>query len=93
MKQAIDAYPQPDFTVPTGIVFTDIDVTNGKRAGRSCPVVVREAFLTGTEPPLCDEHRGVIDAVVGGWNRLTDWFRRPSREPEGGSPPGSPGAR
>src|SRR2546426_6120791 len=93
MKQAIDAYPQPDFTVPTGIVFTDIDVTNGKRAGRSCPVVVREAFLTGTEPPLCDEHRGVIDAVVGGWNRLTDPFRRPSREPEGGSPPGSPGAR
>lgn len=82
MKQAIDAYPQSDFEVPAGISFSDIDVTNGKRAARACPVVAREAFLAGTEPPLCDEHRGVIDHVVDGWNRLTDWFRRPSREPK-----------
>jgi penicillin-binding protein 1B len=81
MKQAIDAYPQADFEVPAGISFSDIDATNGKRAARACPVIVREAFITGTEPPLCDQHRGVIDHVVDGWNRLTDWFRRP-REPK-----------
>jgi penicillin-binding protein 1B len=88
MKQAIDAYPQSDFEVPPGISFADVDASNGKRAARACPVVVREAFLTGTEPPLCDEHRGVIDHVVDGWNRLTDWFRRPAREPTEGTPQG-----
>ncbi|PYM92059.1 MAG: transpeptidase-transglycosylase [Candidatus Rokuibacteriota bacterium] len=81
MKSALDAYPQPDFAVPSGIVLTEIDATNGKRAGWSCPVVVRESFLVGTEPPMCDEHRGVVDHVVNGWNRLTDWFRRPAPEP------------
>ena len=88
MKQAIDAYPQSDFEVPEGISFSDVDATNGKRAARACPVVVREAFLAGTEPPLCDEHRGVIDHVVDGWNRLTDWFRRPAREPKESLPQG-----
>ena len=88
MKQAIDAYPQADFEVPAGISFADVDASNGKRAARACPVVVREAFLTGTEPPLCDEHRGVIDHVVDGWNRLTDWFRRPAREPKEIAPEG-----
>jgi penicillin-binding protein 1B len=88
MKQAIDAYPQSDFEIPSGISFADVDASNGKRAARACPVVVREAFLTGTEPPLCDEHRGVIDHVVDGWNRLTDWFRRPAREPTEGMPQG-----
>ena len=88
MKQAIDAYPQSDFEVPEGISFSDVDATNGKRAARACPVVVREAFLAGTEPPLCDEHSGVIDHVVDGWNRLTDWFRRPAREPKESLPQG-----
>ena len=88
MKQAIDAYPQSDFEVPPGISFTDIDVTNGKRAAHACPVVAREAFLVGTEPPLCDEHRGVIDHVVSGWNRLKEWFRG-SREPKETPPQGS----
>jgi penicillin-binding protein 1B len=87
MKQAVDAYPQPDFEAPSGIVFADVDVTNGKRAARACPVVAREAFLVGTEPPLCDEHRGVIDHVVNGWNRLTEWFRR-SPEPKDSTPQG-----
>jgi penicillin-binding protein 1B len=87
MKQAVDAYPQTDFELPAGIAFADIDVTNGKRATRACPVVAREAFLVGTEPPLCDEHRGVIDHVVNGWNRLTEWFRR-SREPKENAPQG-----
>src|SRR5215467_8166685 len=88
MKQAIDAYPQSDFEVPPGISFADIDVSNGKRAARACPVVAREAFLAGTEPPLCDEHRGVIDHVFDGWNRLKDWFRGGGREPKEGPPQG-----
>jgi len=87
MKQAVDAYPQPNFDVPSGIAFADIDVTNGKRAVSACPVVAREAFLVGTEPPLCDEHRGVIDHVVSGWNRLKEWFGR-SREPKDSTPQG-----
>jgi membrane carboxypeptidase/penicillin-binding protein len=85
MKQALETYPQPDVAVPPGIVFVDIDATNGKRAGFSCPVVAREAFLAGTEPAACDEHRGVADHVVERWNRLTDWFRRPSAETAEGS--------
>ncbi len=76
MKQALEAYPQPDFGVPPDIVFADIDATNGKRAGYSCPVVVREAFLAGTEPEPCDEHRGAVDHVVDWWKRLTDWWGR-----------------
>jgi len=73
--------------VPPGIVFADIDTGNGKRAVMACPVVIREAFLTGTEPPPCDEHRGVVDSVVGGWNRLSDWLRGSPREPVGESAP------
>jgi len=92
MKQALETYPQPDFTVPAGIVLTDVDATNGKRAGFSCPVTVREAFLAGTEPPVCDEHRGIIDQAVEGWNRLTDWFRRPGREPDASASQGLPPA-
>jgi penicillin-binding protein 1B len=88
MKQALDAYPQTDFEMPPGISFADIDASNGKRAARACPVIVREAFLAGTEPPLCDEHRGVIDHVVNGWNRLTEWFRRPASEPKESAPQG-----
>ena len=81
MQQALDTYPSRDFSIPPGIVFTDIDAGNGKRAALACPVVLREAFLSGTEPPLCDEHRGVVDQVIGGWNRLKGWFRGSPREP------------
>jgi membrane carboxypeptidase/penicillin-binding protein len=76
-KLALEAYPQPDFTVPPGIVFADIDPTTGKLAGRLCPLVVRETFLTGTEPEPCDEHRTPVDDVIDWWKRLRDWFRRP----------------
>ena len=101
MQQALETYPQPDFSVPPGIVFADIDATNGKRANSACPIVQREAFLAGTEPPVCDEHRGIVDHVVGRWNRLTDWFRGSPREPVGApsepvvedSPQGNTGGR
>lgn len=76
MRQALDAYPQPAFDVPPGVVVADIDATNGKLAGPACPVVAREVFLAGTEPPPCDEHRDIVASVTGWWERLTNWIRR-----------------
>jgi penicillin-binding protein 1B len=76
MKQAVETYAQTGFTVPDGVAFADIDATNGKLANRFCPVIVRETFLTGTQPEPCDEHGGVADHVGEWWNRLRDWFRR-----------------
>jgi penicillin-binding protein 1B len=76
MRQALAAYPAPAFDVPAGISIADIDATNGKLATRFCPIVVRETFLEGTEPPPCDEHGGVDDRVRDWWLRFRDWLRR-----------------
>jgi penicillin-binding protein 1A len=38
------------FPVPAGIVFVPVDHFSGRRARPSCPDVVLEAFLSGTEP-------------------------------------------
>jgi len=76
MRQALDASPPPAFTVPSGIAFADIDVGNGLRANRFCPVVARETFLAGTEPEPCQEHGGVSDQLVDWWKRLREWWRR-----------------
>jgi penicillin-binding protein 1B len=76
MRQAVDAYPQPAFTVPSGIAFADIDLTNGQLANRFCPATGRETFLTGTEPPPCREHGGVGDQISDWWKRLREWWRR-----------------
>ncbi len=75
MKQALDAYPGAQFTVPPGVSFVTVDVTNGRRANRFCPTVARETFLSGTEPGECTEHGGVVDTVVDWWQRLRDWFK------------------
>ena len=76
MRQALDAYPQPAFTVPSGIAFADVDLTNGKLANRFCPTVARETFLAGTEPEPCQEHGGVGDQIVDWWKRLRNWWGR-----------------
>jgi penicillin-binding protein 1B len=76
MRQALDAYPQPAFTVPAGVAFADIDLTNGLLANRFCPRVARETFLTGTEPPPCQEHGGVGDQIFDWWQRFREWWRR-----------------
>jgi penicillin-binding protein 1B len=75
MKQALGAYPAPNFAVPGGISFADVDATNGKLARSSCPLVIRETFLAGTEPERCDEHRGLSDRILEWSRRLRDWFR------------------
>ena len=50
MAQALDAYPAPAFSAPGGITARNVDGTNGKLAEEACPLVVREMFLSGTEP-------------------------------------------
>jgi 1A family penicillin-binding protein len=74
MKQALGAYPAPPFVIPEGISFADIDATNGKLAGSSCPLVIRETFLAGSEPERCDEHRGLSDRILEWSRRLREWF-------------------
>ena len=74
MRQALAAYPAPSFSVPDGISFADIDATNGKRAGAGCPLVIRETFLTGTVPPECDEHSGLLDRFLDLSRRFREWF-------------------
>ena len=76
MKQALDAYPAPAFAVPPGITTANIDTSNGKLAGESCPHTAREIFLTGTEPEACTEHSGITYRVESWWNRVRDWFKR-----------------
>jgi penicillin-binding protein 1B len=76
MRQALEANPQPAFTVPSGIAFAEIDPTTGRLANRFCPVVARETFLVGTEPAPCEEHGGVGDQISDWWKRLRNWWRR-----------------
>ena len=76
MRQALGAYPAPAFAVPGGISFADVDATNGKLARSSCPLVIRETFLAGTEPESCDEHRGLSDRLLEWSRRLRNWFLR-----------------
>jgi membrane carboxypeptidase/penicillin-binding protein len=76
MRQALDAYPQPAFTVPSGIAFANVDLTNGQLANRFCPRIARETFLSGTEPPPCQEHGGVGDQIFDWWQRFREWWRR-----------------
>jgi penicillin-binding protein 1B len=76
MRLALETYPQRGFEVPGGISFADIDLTNGRLANAFCPLVARETFLAGTEPPPCQEHGGVGDRILDWWRRLREWWRR-----------------
>jgi 1A family penicillin-binding protein len=76
MKQALDAYPASPFAVPAGIEFANVDPTNGKLANAFCPLVKRETFLAGTEPPPCTDHGGLTDRALDWWRRLRQWFSR-----------------
>ena len=76
MRPALEAYAPQGFTVPSGILFSDIDLDNGKLANRFCRRVGKEVFVAGTEPEPCQEHGGVGDRVQEWWHRFRDWFRR-----------------
>ena len=58
MIRALAGTPSIPFEAPDGISFVEIDPDTGKLAVPACPRVIREAFLTGTEPlQACDLHR------------------------------------
>jgi len=76
MRETVATYPQPAFPVPPGIAFATIDATNGRLANDACPVTARETFLTGTEPPPCEEHGGFGNQLYDWWRRLREWWKR-----------------
>ena len=78
MRPALDgvAGSARSFSVPSGVTFVEIDLTNGKAANRFCPRTGKEVFLTGTEPEACREHGGITDRVEEWWGRFRDWLRR-----------------
>jgi penicillin-binding protein 1B len=58
MKNALAGTKPTPFSAPeTGVVFVDIDKDNGLLATPSCPNVISEAFIAGTEPyERCSRH-------------------------------------
>ena len=58
MKSALAGRASVPFAVPDGITFVNIDADTGKLATQTCPKVINESFITGTEPTqLCELHR------------------------------------
>jgi penicillin-binding protein 1B len=58
MVRALSGHPNLQFEEPDGISWAEIDRDTGKLAGPGCPRLIREAFLTGTEPvEPCELHR------------------------------------
>jgi len=59
MKRALAARPSTPFPVPDGITFASIDRDTGQLATPTCPRIIQEAFLAGTEPhEYCTQHGG-----------------------------------
>jgi len=58
--------PPPPWPAPPGVVFTDIDLVSGQRAGPACAETAYAAFARGTEPVTRCEREGFR------WQRLAD---------------------
>jgi penicillin-binding protein 1B len=76
MRQAQEAHLAPQFAVPPGVSFADIDPSSGLGASPYCPLAVREVFLSGSEPESCHEHGAGPAALADWWQRLRDLLRR-----------------
>jgi penicillin-binding protein 1B len=76
MRPALDSVATRGFSVPSGVTFVEIDLTNGKTANRFCPRTGKEVFINGTEPEACREHGGLGDRVEEWWSRFRGWLRR-----------------
>ncbi len=50
MKEAVTAYPDSDFPIPSGVVFARIDAKTGYLATADDPDARFEAFVSGTQP-------------------------------------------
>ena len=58
MTQALAGRTDQPFAEPEGVTWVEIDKDTGKLATPTCPRVIREAFLAGTEPiEACELHR------------------------------------
>jgi penicillin-binding protein 1B len=58
MKRALAGHGNLSFEPPEGISFVEIDRDTGRLALPTCPRVVTESFVAGTEPlEFCDLHR------------------------------------
>jgi penicillin-binding protein 1B len=78
MRASLSVLPPAAFTVPTSVVFRDVDPSNGKLATRFCPVVFREAFLSGTDPrEMCSDHGGPGQIFDSLFQRFLDALGRP----------------
>ena len=56
MKRALAAEPSKPFDVPDGIAIAE-STRQPANSPPACPVVIQEAFLSGTEPrEFCDVH-------------------------------------
>jgi membrane carboxypeptidase/penicillin-binding protein len=62
-RRASRVVPSGPFEPPDSITFRDIDPTTGKLATAFCPLTVREAFLTSTEPRERCPHHDVRQVV------------------------------
>ena len=66
MKRALAGRPDERFDVPPGITFVEIDKDTGQVATSSCPRVMTEAFIAGTEPhQACQTHGGILSRIGG----------------------------
>lgn len=80
LRDGLAGWPQREFPVPDGVVFTNICMETGQTATESCPWTMQAAFLRGTEPQaLCWEHASQWDWLY------QEWLQREKRtegEPE-----------
>jgi penicillin-binding protein 1B len=73
MREALKQLPERPFDVPTGVVFRDVDRQTGLLASWSCPDLIHEAFLAGTEPTTtCDGRQ--LEGEPAPHRRPLDWF-------------------
>jgi penicillin-binding protein 1B len=58
MTRALAGHGDRAFEIPDNITFADIDRDTGQLATPGCPRVIREAFMSGTEPTeACEVHK------------------------------------
>jgi penicillin-binding protein 1B len=74
MRRAAAGRPNREFEAPAAITFANVDRDTGELADPSCPRVITEAFLPGTEPSdVCHVHGTRIPPPLSG---IGSFFRR-----------------
>jgi len=75
MREALRAYQDRPFEVPSGVVFREVDRHSGMLSSWLCPDSVHEAFVAGSEPAVsCDGRR--IEENQQPRERVLNWFER-----------------